>query len=489
MSRLISVCRLWLVPLVALACLTWGCTPKKTVEDDEKNASRAPAELKLLVVDDPAMSAAIAELRAEWKARASSTIVISETTAEELLAGDSLPGPLDAIIYPAAQLGPLAERGWIAPLPEGYATNRELAWSDTFDLLQVAATNWGQVPHAIPFGSPVVTLYYRADLLAHLHRRPPATWSEYHSLAEILSRRENLGDAAPPADAPWSAAAEPLAAGWASGVFLARAAAGAKHRDHYSALFHIDSMEPLVGGPAFVRALQELVADARLGPQNQLELDAAAVRQEFLDGHVGLALTWPGHAGLRPNRSGPNPPPTGFAELPGAADVYNLALESWEKRPPDESPHVPLLGLAGRLGSVTHTTAQPAAFAMLAWLSGREWGAKVSSASPATTIYRHSQIKAPQPWLDPLTDTLAAEQYATSVHDALSHSSYLFGLRIPGRARYLAALDAAVRQTVAGEKSAADALAEAATEWRRITGELGVDAQRKAYRLSLGLEP
>jgi hypothetical protein len=71
----------------------------------------------------------------------------------------------------------------------------------------------------------------------------------------------------------------------------------------------------------------------------------------------------------------------------------------------------------------------------------------------------------------------------------LSHSSYLFALRIPGRARYLAALDAAVRQTVAGEKSAADALAEAATEWRRITGELGVDAQRKAYRLSLGLEP
>jgi multiple sugar transport system substrate-binding protein len=489
MSRRLPVSRLWLVPLVALAWLASGCTAEKTVEVGEKDTSRAPAELKLLVVDDPGMSAAIAELRAEWKARAGSTIVISETTGEKLLAGDSLPEPVDAIIYPSAQLGPLAERGWIAPLPEDYAANRELAWGDTFELLQVAATNWGQVPLAVPFGSPVLTLYYRADLLAHLHRRPPATWSEYHNLAETLSRRENLGDAAPPADSPWSAAAEPLAAGWAYRVFLARAAALAKHRDEYSALFHIETMEPLVGGPAFVRALEELAADARLGPPNQLDLDADAVRREFLDGHVGLALTWPGHAGLRPNPGGPELPPTGFAELPGSAEVYNLALQSWEKRPPGESPHVPLLGLAGRLGSVTHTTARPAAFGLLAWLSGHEWGPTVSSASPATTLYRRSQIKAPQPWLDPLTDTQAAEQYATSVYDALSHSSYLFALRIPGRERYLSALDSAVRQTVSGEKSAADALAQVAAEWRRITDELGVDAQRKAYRLSLGLEP
>ena len=45
------------------------------------------------------------------------------------------------------------------------------------------------------------------------------------------------------------------------------------------------------------------------------------------------------------------------------------------------------------------------AFQLLAWLSGREWGSKVSSASPATTLYRRSQMRAPQPWLDPLTDS------------------------------------------------------------------------------------
>lgn len=490
MSRHLRICRIWLVSQAAVGFLLAGCTPDKTAVDEQGERTRGPVDVKLLVVDDPAMSAAIGALGAEWKARTGGSIVISETTHEKLLAGDALSKPVDAIIYPSAQLGPLAERAWIAPLPDSYAGNQELDWSDTFELLQIAETKWGQVHHAIPFGSPVLTLYYRADLLAHLHKRPPVTWSEYHDLAETLSRRENLGDHAPPADAPWFAAAEPLAEGWASGALLARAAAYAKHRDHYSTLFHIETMEPLVGSPAFVRALEELVADAKLGPPNQLELDPAAVRREFLAGHVALALAWPGHAGLRGDKRAPEPPPTGFAELPGSMEVYNAAHESWEKRQPDESPSVPLLGLAGRLGSVTSSAAQPtAAFQLLAWLSGREWGPTVSSASPATTLYRRSQIKAPRPWLDPLTDTEAAEQYATSLYEALSHPTYLFALRIPGRSQYLAALDAAVRRAVAGEKSPPDALAEAAAQWRRITEMLGVDAQRKAYRLSMGLEP
>lgn len=488
MSHRSIVCRWWVFSLIACAWLVAGCASDEA-DDGASVESLAPSELKLLVVDDPAMSAAIAELRAEWKARAGSTLVVADSTAAELLAGDALPEAAHAIIYPSALLGPLAERGWIAPLPDDFASNAELAWGDNFELLQVAAARWGEAPYAVPFGSPVLTLYYRADLLARLNKRPPQTWSEYHRLAQALYDRANLGDAAPPAEATWSGAAEPLADGWAAGVLLARAASLAKHRDQYSTLFHIETMEPLVSGPPFVRALEELIADAEFGPENQLELDAAAVRREFLAGHVGLALTWPGHATTRGAGEAPQQPALGFAELPGSRQVFNLAVESWDKRPSDEAPHVPLLGLAGRLGSMTPTQAGRAALGLLAWLSGQQWGATVSSASPDTTLYRRSQLKAPQPWLDPSTDSAAAEQYATSISDALNRTSYLFALRIPGHERYLAALDDAVRQSVSGQESAADALSAAADTWRSITAELGVDAQRRAYRLSLGLEP
>jgi multiple sugar transport system substrate-binding protein len=487
MPRFCADARCCLVTLAALACLAAGCAPPKPAAQDPAQAPRPRADLKLLVVDDPAISAAIAALRAEWKARTGSTIEISQMSPEELLSAEALPA-VDAIIYPSAQLGPLAERGWIAPLPADYAGNRELAWSDTFELLQVAETTWGQVPHAIPFGSPVLTLYYRADLLERLHKRPPQSWTEFHELAELLSRRENLGELAPAAEASWAAAVQPLARGWASGVLLARAAPYAKHRDNYSTLFHIDTMEPLIAGPPFVRALEELVADAKLGPPNQLELDPAGARREFLAGHAALALAWPGHAASEAIPAA-KPPPTGFVELPGSVEVYNIAQQAWAKRPTDESQRVPLLSLSGRLGSVARSSAQPtAAFQLLAWLSGREWGAKVSSASPATTLYRNSQVKAPQIWLDPLSDVAGSQQYATTVRDALSRQAHLFAVRIPGRSQYTAALDTAVHRAVNGEKSSADALSEAAAEWRRITNTLGQGAQRKAYRQSLGLE-
>ena len=251
----------------------------------------------------------IDRLRSEWKARSGATVSVATTTAAELLASPNLPGPLDAIIYPSGLLGSLAERGWLVPLPADYAANRELAWSDTFELLQIAETQWGQVPLAVPLGSPVFTCYYRADLLERLHRHPPRTWSEYHELADLLSKRENLGDAAPPGDATWFGCAEPLAKGWAGRLLLARAAAYAKHRDQYSTLFNIETMEPLVGGPAFVRALEELMADARLGPANPLALDPAAARKEFLDGHCALALSWPGHPRRAPASKRPSSRP------------------------------------------------------------------------------------------------------------------------------------------------------------------------------------
>jgi multiple sugar transport system substrate-binding protein len=476
--------------LIVLACALVGCTPEKKPAERKTGTPLPESQVHLLVVDDPAMAAAIIGLRAEWKARTGATVSIAEMPTNELIAKDSLPPPVDAVIYPSGQLGLLAARGWIAPLPADYASHQDLAWSDTFELLQVAETHWGQVPYAVPFGSPVLTCYYRTDLFERFHKRPPQTWQEYHELAEFFSRRENLGDAAPPADAPWFGAVEPLAPGWAGRVLLARAAAYAKHRDNFSTLFQIDSMEPLVDGPPFVRALEDLVADNQLGPKNALELDPPAVRREFLAGHAALALSWPGHAGLSGRQPEGTSPATGFAELPGSAKVYNITSKAWESRDPQDDSRVPLLGLTGRLGSVTLQAAQPDnAFQLLAWLSGQEWATVVSGASPATTLYRRSQTRTPRPWVDPLTDTQAAQQYANCVRDALSRQAYLFALRIAGQEKYLAALDAAVEQSASGRKTPAEALHEAAAQWRTITATQGLEAQRKAYRKGLGLEP
>jgi len=477
----------WLAGSAVVVVMAAGCSRQENAALVGEATVPRESEFKLIVVDDPPMAAAIERLRAEWKARTGATLAIVQLTLDELLSAKCLPAGADAVIYPSGQVGLLVQRGWIMPLPAEYATNRELAWSDTFELLQVAETRWGQIPYAVPFGSTVLTCYYRTDLFDRFRKRPPITWQEYQVLAEFFAKRENLSGVEIP-DA-WSATVEPLASGWAGRVLLARAAAYAKHRDHYSTLFKIDTMQPLVAGAPFVRALEELVAAAKLSPEKRLELDPGGARQAFLAGRAAMALAVPGHStGDSPSENA-NMRPLGFAELPGAQQVYNIASGNWENRKSEENTRVPLLCFAGRLGSVAKETKQAdAALRLLAWLSGREWGAAVSSASAATTLYRRSQLRAPRPWLDTQTDQQASTQYAEMVRDALSRQTYLFALRIPGEEKYLAALDAAVHAAVRGEKSPADALSAAAEEWAKITDELGLDTQRSAYRSSVGLE-
>ena len=224
-------------------------------------------------------------------------------------------------------------------------------WTDVFSQLRLHEATWAAEPVAVPFGSPVLTVYYRADLLEKLGRKPPKTWAEYQQLSELLADRKRLGEAAPAEGKPWSGAIAPLGPGWAGNMLLARAATYVSHRSIESTLFRIDTMEPLIDQPSFVRALEELVANAALGPREQLDFDPAAVRQ--LLGHR-LRL---GHHVAHGRRQGPargSKVEVGFAELPGSPDVFNLADGTWDKRREDESPHVPLLAVAGRMGSCQH---------------------------------------------------------------------------------------------------------------------------------------
>ena len=49
-----------------------------------------------------------------------------------------------------------------------------------------------------------------------------------------------------PAVEHWEATAEPLAGDWPARLFLARAAAGALHRDQLSPLWELEKLDPLI---------------------------------------------------------------------------------------------------------------------------------------------------------------------------------------------------------------------------------------------------
>ena len=246
-------------------------------------------ELSVLVVDDPALAAAIEQAGGEWNALTGSSLRVDQISQEELEAAQTLKA--DAVIAPSCQVGDVQAKAQLALVPASRVEDEQGSWSESFSLLRVREAVWGNEVVGVPLGSPVLVIYYRADLLERLDRQPPRTWAEYSQLAELLSDRSLLGPTVSASDAPWHGAIEPLGPGWAGLVLLARAAPYVSHRENYSTMFRIDSMEPLIDGPPFVRALEELVAAAAWGPPEQLTYDPAAVRRAFWQGRCGLALT------------------------------------------------------------------------------------------------------------------------------------------------------------------------------------------------------
>ena len=487
----------WL--LLAMA----GCSGSPREPSEPSKPEPSPlvgVTIRLAVVDDQGMVDAAAKLRGEWHARYEGRFEVDLISPEELAESKSLAA--DAIICSSGQLGLLAGRKLICPVPEPLRRSGSPAWSDVFELPKRQVVAWGQDLYAVPFGSPVLVCYYRADLLRRLGRRPPETWAEYGELARLLADHPEF--ATPSADGEetvWHGTVEPLGPGWAGLMLLARAAPYARHRDRFNALFDRQTMEPLIAGPPFVRALREMVAAARLDAadesiQKRLEFDPASAREAFWKGQCGMAVSWPTATA---DLSIEEPMEVRFVELPGSSDTYNAGYGEWDRRQEHESPHVPLLGIAGRIGVVSSASKhREAAFELLFWLSGRPSGpeadssstprisAAISAASPAATLFRQSHLTTAKEWCEAPISDAAADQYGDVAQKSLSRSEWLFVPRIPGRSEYLAALDAAVQRVFRLEQPSETSLREAAEKWKEITERLGVEAQKTAYRRGLG---
>jgi multiple sugar transport system substrate-binding protein len=487
---------------VILLFLLAGCSPDASTSKSPNDSAKrlTGVKLRLVVVDDPAIASEVRGLKDEWHAQTGSEIEVIETTQTTIVDSqgtEAQPLPGDAAICPEHLLGPLAEAKRLAPVPRGIARDSKGPWSQTFELLRNQEAVWGDEAYGVPLGSPVFCCYCRVDLLEKLHRKPPQTWKEYEELARLLRKEGDKSGVK-------FGTVEPLATGWAGLVFLARAAAYAKEPDNYTTFFDEKTFDPAIAGPPFVRALEELVKAAKLGPAESLEFDPATARAEFWKGNAAMAVSWP--SGARPLASGPAPKkgegrilPAVIAELPGATEFYRTAGSTWEPRGGDaqatsqagkpDVPGVPFLGVAGRIGVVRaegeHTEA---AFELLFWLTDPQWGSRVFAASPATTLFRRGQIASPAAWVEGSISPPAAQQYAEQTAETLSRRQFLAAFRIPGRAAYLAALDSAVREAVQGKQKPAEALKAAAEKWREISRRLGVEKQRAAYLHSLGLQ-
>ena len=475
-----SLARLLLLAVIAVN----GCQPKTEPPPKETEQRSLPRPLRVAVVDDSELAEVI---QRQWKARTEGDITLVELNSADLPEATRLGA--DVIIYPSAWLGTLAERKLIDPLPEDVLSNDQLDLRGTFDLQRVHEVVWGKETYAVTFGSPQLVLMYRADLFQKQGIEPPETWQDYQKLLAQLTR-DALGDDGPPDDQPWSAVAEPWAPAWASRVLLARAAAYARHPSQYSALFELRTGKPLIGGEPFQKALQEMSEVAALNVERPFELTPESAKAALLAGQTAIAWCWPDRAGTQqPASSLPPDASFAFAELPGGQTVYNYAEQIWDMRKDQESQRVPLLAVAGRLGSITSEARYSKdAASMLCWLSGRQWGEQIASASRATTLYRSSHVTQPASWVDQFLSEEVAGEYAALVAKTQSRGVCLTMPRVPGWTEYVSALDEGIQKGIQGQP-AREVLEQTAQRWQEITGRLGTAQQQAAFYRDLGLEP
>lgn len=421
--------------LAALAALVMsvGCGGKESTESTvASDGPRVVANvtLRIAVVNDVELVAAIAKLRGEWQANSGGELTVEAISLDQASTDDQA----DLLVFPSRYLGALCEANRLRPIRRSILESKSLDFGDILPLVREKEIVYGQQVMALPLGCPT-------PLIA-------ATENEHGS------------------------AIAPLVGEFAAYALMARVAPLAQHASREALWFDTETMKPRIAEPPFVRALEEIVkASAPISP--------CEVAAEFVNGRITVAFVWPCRGNT--TRDSASFVVTPF---PAATEAYNPVAEQWEATPPR---HVTLLASSGRLVGVSMKSRNAAsAFRLAGWLASAEIVGQLARASNGIAICRSSQGKFADDWLGGSTTNRAfSEQLAV----ALSRREGVTVPRLPGVDDYLARLADAVRTAADGSPTPEAALAAAGADWEQLTDKLGRDNQRTAYRRCLGIEP
>jgi multiple sugar transport system substrate-binding protein len=166
-----------------------------------------------------------------------------------------------------------ASAGWIIPLPAG-----KFPLGDFLPPAVATAQYQGRL-YAVPYYSNADLLYYRSDILAKAHQRPPTTWAQLQSLAARVAPQYHLSGYAATL-APY----EGLTVNFAESV---QSAGGS--------ILSPDGTQVTVDSPQAVAGLGFLVNGVRQGwiPSADLGYEEVSAQQAFEAGKFLFLNDWP----------------------------------------------------------------------------------------------------------------------------------------------------------------------------------------------------
>lgn len=450
----------------------------------------------------------VKEVKDEFEAATGATLQIVQVGSLELFDNfysdvTNASGKYDALLASAWWLGELVAGDHILSYDRYYKDPRFPQW-DIGEVLPAPRSllSYGGRKFMVALDHDGQVMYYRRDLLADpQHQKEfrhkyghaldvPRTWAQFRDVAEYFNGRDLIGDGMP---------------GHGLTIALKAGNQGMFHFMSLSAPFVIgagnpklywfdpQSMKPLIESPGHVRALERLVDLVQFGPREMLGWESGKSWDYFLAGHAALTFSWGDLGALAQQKGSKVKGRIGVAHLPGTHEYFNVAQAKWIR---SDAPNRVGNTTGGSWGGVIsrHSKAPEATYYLLALLAAKE-KSKVYAARGWDGIDpgRSFHFLAPDGSAK-IDDYLKADwneadvrYYLHAYFDNFSNPLQMPYLRIPGTYSYLQALNLHVAEAVGGQASAQAALKATALDFEEITLRLGRDAQRRAYRTSLGL--
>ncbi|PQO29344.1 extracellular solute-binding protein [Bremerella cremea] len=461
--------------LLLFGLIFTGCNSKQTNKSDRPKIETPP--LSIAVVEDEALAERI---RLELSARIEEAITVETVPRATFL--DQKRQTKDILIYPPAMMGELIERSWLTPVPSSILSSEDLDLDDVVQGIRQTEIHWGEKTYALPFGSPVLMLMARTDLLKQLNLEVPKTWTEYAAVVEAIEASELVTKD----ESLQTATLEPMADAYLPSLFLARSAAYVKHSENLSTYFDFTSGKSRLTSPGFVRAADELAQSAKTIPSELQSLDPQATAEAFLAGKSVMAIGWLNASSEIPETVSEA---IAFGPLPGSTDIYQTQGNQWAPRDGSKPVSVPVLSTSGMVGSVASASGQTLHAAdVLVLLTGKELSSLISPASKRTSLYRVSSLPMAQAWLPKGLPGAALRQYVKASIDQLQSPQSLSNIRIANCIEYEDTLRKALLSLIGPDAlSADDALKMASDTWDDISEKHGKEAHVKAFRNSQGI--
>lgn len=397
----------------------------------------------------------------------------------------------DVLFYGSLWVGDL--NPYLEPLPKAYLDTPGM--KDLTTNYRAVAT-WGDKMIQYPIDGDRHYMKYRKDVFENeAHKKKfkektgreltvPRTWEEYDEVATFFNGWDWAGDGQPHFGSAEVTKRDDLM----FSAFISRAAAYAKHPDVKGGFyFDLQTMEPLINSPGFVRALEMFIKAQKYFPPGGNNFGLGDEIFSFGGGQALLSYSWDDAFIQAQQTDSKIRNKVAAAPLPGSHEVWNRKTGKWDKF--SEPNYAPYITWGWTSGVSKASKNKDVAFDYLCFFSNEaNTENDLQIGRFGVNPYRNAHFQ-PSLWTGKLGwDKEVASSYIDTLSSMDKSRNRVFDLRVPGVNQFMTSLSAGVAAAMAGQKTPKQALDDVAREWNRIVERVGKDKVREAYAKVVALE-